>query len=156
MGLKVSSKIRPNRLYFSSDNGDLIIMKTHPVPSCVLFEKFTKQEVIEISANYSNNTYSKGFSGAFLTKDYVYIVHTIKKDRKYCLCKLEIKEKADMVQMIEKNAFLISRQGVIEMFSFKCLKNNHFLKLELSFETNSIRNYDIYFIGWLSALPETF
>jgi hypothetical protein len=158
----MNDKKNPNQfrigsdLYLSDESLTFtIIKKKDNKKMCpFIFVNFTKQKVIDVkpSPDFSND--SSLFNGALITQDYVYIVHSDKfsnSDRSESnhksLCKYEINNRVDLIEMISKDLYILCRKGIIEMFKMKCLNDSH--KVELVFAINSLstRINDIVMLG---------
>lgn len=81
-----------------------------------------------------------------ISKEYVYMVHYIKTP-KVGLCKLEIKEKHDYARFVNRNYYLLSRNGIIEYYKLKCMNSTHRVKLVFSINTLSNKVTNILSIG---------
>ena len=89
----------------------------------------------------------KLFSGCLRTENYCYLVHPVVINRKKTLCKYEIKDKIDFVQILSENLYILCREGVLEIYKFRCLKNAHRVKLVYSVNCNSQKITDVICSG---------
>ena len=65
------------------------------------------------------------------------------------LCKLEMKEKVEAIEILNSDYFLLAKDGVIEMHKLECLNKEHTLKLILSIHSLNRNITDMILIGKL-------
>ena len=127
------------RVYFSTSDNSLVIIQNknnHSKSSCCLFKQLTKQPIVSIAAS-RHVVKNEIFTGAFKTKDYLYLVHTTSMaDNHQALCKIELKERVDFVEVINEKYYILCRNGIIELYKLKCLGNKH--RVRLIFSINSL------------------
>lgn len=118
------------------------------------FHQFFREPVIKFkdaSDKYSNNKVSWS-SGALITKNYVYVVHS-SKQIKGALCKLELNEpNLDDIVVLSRNYFVYARNGLIEMNRVNCVKDSHLIKNLARFHSNSAKITDLKFYGEFISL----
>ena len=148
----VEKKFRSGRIYLTTSfNNSFILLKTESSdkrPVCCLFENFTKQPIVTIKSSKYRSA-NEIFTGAITTKDYLYLIHTSNKNasKKMSLCKLELKENIDFIEVFDKSFYILCRNGIIELYKLKCLSKNHRIKLVFSINTLSPHINDIINIG---------
>lgn len=59
------------------------------------------------------------------------------------LCKHEIEEKVDYVEVLDERTYIVCRRGVFEMYKIKCLNHTHRVKLILSVNSLSTKIMDL-------------
>jgi hypothetical protein len=143
-----------------------------------VFENFTKEKAVHIKTRLNADKANPDdlFTGAILTKNYAYVVHSSRVklaqsrvdesddeeedsassrrresllyeyDNK-SLCKHEIKERVDCIEVISRNTYLLCRRGIIEMYKIKCMDKLHLVKLVFSINSLSSKVTDMVFIG---------
>ena len=157
-------------LYLSDDNGTFgILQQNPPTANAFFFENFTKQRVLEVKPCLDMDRSEHLFQGALITKDFVYIVHTTSRmkrildsveknsgdedetsqqqQKSLTLCKYEIMEKIDFIEMLSKHLYILCRRGIIEMYKIKCLKSFHRVKLVFSINSLSTQITDLVLNG---------
>lgn len=144
------TKSKPGRLYLSSTEGDLVMLKSNIMKStCCVFKNITRQPAIEVKNCRTKYENEKMFTGCVRTKDFIYFMHTICINGKYALCKMELKQNVDNVYVLASNAFVLFREGVLELYLTTCLKETHRNKLIYSVNCNTNRVNDAIVIGKL-------
>jgi hypothetical protein len=152
----IEKKFRPGRIYLTTSfDNTFILLRTDSSkkrPICCLFENFTKQPILTIKSSKYRSS-NEIFTGAITTKDYVYLIHTSNKNtnKKMSLCKLELKENIDFIEVFDKSFYILCRNGIIELYKLKCLSANHRIKLVFSINSLSPHINDIINIGKINC-----
>ena len=143
------------RVYFSTSDNSLVIIQNknnHAKASCCLFRQLTKQPIVSIAAS-RHLVKNEIFTGAFKTKDYLYLVHTTTlADNRKALCKIELKERVDFVEVVNEKYYILCRNGIIELYKLKCLDNKHRVRLIFSINSLSRNVTDLICFGTLYSL----
>ena len=87
------------------------------------------------------------FMGSLRTSEHCYLVHTVELSDKKTLCKYKIKDRIDFVQMLSEKLYVLCREGILEIYELKCLKNSHRVKLVYSVNCNSKQITDVICVG---------
>ena len=122
-------------LYLVANDGTLVIIGDRV---CKVWRNFTRQPIedMEIGQNF--------FS--LKTENYFYIVHAFHGNMDK-LCKLEMEEKIEAIEILNSDYFLLAKSGVIEMHKLECMKKEHTLRLILSIHSLNRNITDMILIG---------
>jgi len=134
---KANVETKFDLLYLSSNDGSLVMIGNSV---CKLWKHFTRQPILDMEVG--QNFFS------LKTEDYFYIVHAFHGNMEK-LCKLEMKEKVEAIEILNLDYFLLAKDGIIEMHKLECLNKEHTLKLILSIHSLNRSITDMILIGKL-------
>jgi hypothetical protein len=134
---KANVETKFDLLYLSSNDGSLVMIGNSV---CKLWKNFTRQPILDMEVG--QNFFS------LKTEDYFYIVHAFHGNMEK-LCKLEMNEKVEAIEILNSDYFLLAKDGVIEMHKLECLNKEHTLKLILSIHSLNRNITDMILIGKL-------
>jgi len=132
---KANVETKFDLLYLATDDGHLVMIGNG---LCKVWKNFTREPIedMEIGQNF--------FS--LKTENYFYIVHAFHGSMEK-LCKLELEEKIEAIEILNSDYFLLAKSGVIEMHKLECSKKEHTLRLILSIHSLNRNITDMILIG---------
>lgn len=141
--LKTDEQYNLARSYLSFKNGDFVIINLSLSPKkpvlCYYFKNPCKEPIVKIEHSLLHE--HDGFYFIFYTKSYTYLAHSNIKDddndEQKGMCLFELNGQYDQVIYLNRNYFLVSKDGIIECFKLNCISKKHRTKLIFSINTLS-------------------
>jgi len=118
--------------YLSTSDGTFIVIDQNTM-SFNVFEKFAEQQIVELKFE----AYNKQFAGFMRTKDHLFIFHLKERNKKEALCKFELKDKVELLEVLDENYFITSKEGIIDLYKYNCMNNIHRTKRLISINSYS-------------------